>query len=195
MPQPVILWTDALIFLLVIVAAGGAWYATRHEHLRAPWRLVSHNKTAMSALVVLAVYVIIGLLDSVHFHPRLESTNGAGTNAEAVYSTRVLSLFDLIVEPLRARREKTYSAPLATHAYSKETIELPDGGQTRDYPRLKYGGAHLADPQADWARDVLLTALRGAIQGLLLWGLIVLLLARLSARRVGNGRSSGLPRC
>jgi peptide/nickel transport system permease protein len=187
MPQPVLLWTDALIFLLVIVAAGGAWYASRHEHLRAPWRLVAHNKTAMSALVVLAVYVVIGLLDSVHFHPRLESAEGAANGTEPVYSTRVLSLFDLIAEPLRQRREKTYSAPLATHAYSKETIELPGGGQTRDYPRLQYGGAHLTDPQADWAGDVASTTLRGALQGLLLWGLIVLLFARLSARRVGEG--------
>ena len=38
--MPVLLTTDILIFLLIAVAVGFALYASRHEHLRAPWRSV-----------------------------------------------------------------------------------------------------------------------------------------------------------
>ena len=40
MIQPVILWTDALVFLLVVVVLTFALYARNKEHLRAPWRQV-----------------------------------------------------------------------------------------------------------------------------------------------------------
>ena len=34
----VILWTDALVFLLIAVVIASGWYIRRQEHLRAPWR-------------------------------------------------------------------------------------------------------------------------------------------------------------
>ncbi|HET8760781.1 MAG TPA: ABC transporter permease, partial [Nitrospiria bacterium] len=95
----------------------------------------------------------------------------------------VVSLLDMLVLPLKERGEKTYSAPFATHLYAKETIERPDGTQTRDFPRLRYGGAHLADPFADRGRDIATTALAGAFQGLLLWLPIVGLVVTWQARR------------
>jgi peptide/nickel transport system permease protein len=56
----------------------------------------------------------------------------------------VLSLLDAILTPLRTQNEKTYSEPLATRAYAKESIESRDAAgelqQTRDYPRLRHGG-------------------------------------------------------
>ena len=75
MPQPVLLWTDILIWLLVAISVLFAWYTVKHEHLRAPWRRVAHSRTAMSALVILAAYILVGLIDSVHFHPRIENNN------------------------------------------------------------------------------------------------------------------------
>lgn len=142
--QPVVLATDALIYLLLALAVGFALYARRHEHLRAPWRQVAASRTAMGALVVLAVYVFIGLLDTVHFRP----LQGQDAQGRPRYATEVLSLLDLITTPLREHREKTYSAPFATHLHMRETIELPDGRKVRDYPRLKWGGAHLAARRA-----------------------------------------------
>jgi peptide/nickel transport system permease protein len=62
--------------------------------------------------------------------------------------------------PLKTRAERTYSAPLAIRAYSKETTELAGGGVAREFPRLRYGGAHLKDPD-DHVRDVVLTAALG----------------------------------
>ena len=70
-----ILWTDALVFLLVFAIIGFALYARSREHLRAPWREVVKKPLGMSALIILMVYVIIGLLDSLHYRPVLEKTS------------------------------------------------------------------------------------------------------------------------
>ncbi len=40
---PVILWTDALIYLLLAAVAGLVWYIRRQEHLRAPWWRVAQT--------------------------------------------------------------------------------------------------------------------------------------------------------
>ena len=179
---PVILWTDALIYLLLAVVAGFVWYVRRHEHLRAPWRRVAQTPAAMSALVVLAVFILIGLLDSVHFRLALPAAPGAqAAPREPAYAVEVKSALDLLLATIANKPERTYSAPLATHAYAKETVELPgeDGKprkQLRDYPRLQFGGAHLRDPQRDWQADVLLTAFRGAALALPLWLLFALVL-------------------
>ncbi len=162
----VLLSTDVLIYLLVFVVVAFIFYARRKEHLRAPWRQVAESRLGMASAVILFAYVTIGLLDSIHFHPRLDGTDAHG---EVRYSTEVLSLFDVIVAPLRHHVEKTYSAPFATHLYAKETVELPDGREVRAYPRLKYGGAHLKDPAKDRIPDILHTSAIALIQALGVW--------------------------
>ena len=190
----VVLWTDALIYLLLVVSIGFGVYASRREHLRAPWRRVLRSKLAMGSLVVLACYVAIGLLDTVHFHPRAEGKGADG----AGHTGQVVSLLDLWLTPLREHQEKTYSAPLATHLFVKEAIEGPDGGLVRDYPRLTWGGRHLADPERDWGWDVVRRALLGGLVGLGSWvmlsGVILWVLARrrgealaATARRIAAG--------
>jgi peptide/nickel transport system permease protein len=154
--KPIILWTDALVFVLVAVVIASAWYIRGQEHLRAPWRKVTRSRYGMCSLVILSVFVAIGLLDSLHYRPRLETRAPEG---KVAYAVEVRSLFDALVAPLGKRVEKTYSAPFAAYSYSKETIEKPDGTQAREFPRLKYGGAHLKDP----ARDLLPDVLRGVI--------------------------------
>ena len=170
---PVILWTDALVYLLLAAVAGFVWYVRRHEHLRAPWWRVAQTPAAMSALVVLAAFILIGLLDSVHFRPALPAAKGLEAQNPA-YAVEVESVLDVLLSGIAKRQERTYSAPLATHAYAKETVELPGadgkpGRQLRDYPRLKYGGAQLRDPERDWRADVLQTAFRGVALALPLW--------------------------
>ena len=157
------------------------WYASRHEHIRAPWRQVGENPLAMAAAVVLFFYIAIGLIDSIHFHPRLVNNS---ENAEQRYSTEILSVFDVLVNKLRMNDERTYSAPFATHAYSKELIEHPDGSKIRDYPRLKFGGAHLTEPFAQRTMDIFIKALTGIIIGVLIWLLLsILIIAFLAKNR------------
>jgi peptide/nickel transport system permease protein len=162
------LWTDVLIYVLLAAVIGFGVYAARHEHLRAPWRQVARRPMAMGALVVLSAYVLIGLLDSVHYHPRLPPT----AQAPVQYSGEVRSLLDLLTAPLRRRQERTYSAPFATHAYTKETVEHPDGTRTREYPRLLHGGAHLPNPENRIGDIAQRLTLASAVTALL-WGLAV----------------------
>ena len=163
--MPVILWTDALIYLLLAAVAAFAWYVRRQEHLLAPWRRVVRSASGMSALTVLVFFVAVGLLDSLHYRPALPAAEGA----TRYYAVEVLSLFDRLAEPLRTRREKTYSEPLGTHLYAKESIDLPDGRQVRDYPRLVHGGAHLQDPERDWVGDLMRRLLYGIAAAMLAW--------------------------
>ncbi|TXF11240.1 ABC transporter permease [Pelomicrobium methylotrophicum] len=182
-----ILYTDALVFVLLAVVVAFAWIARRHEHLRLPWRRVAGSRSGMAAATVLAFYVFIGLLDTLHYRPALPSEPGK----PPVYSAEVLSVLDWIAEPLRTRKEKTYSAPFATHLYAKETIELPDGRQVRDFPRLKYGGAHLADPVRDRAADIAARAAKGWLGAVLVWLAAASLITLGVARRRGVGIVGG----
>ena len=181
--QYALLKTDLLFYVLILGALGYVFYARRHEHLLAPWKQVLRRPLGMSAALVLAVYLLIAILDSVHFYPRLEDT---GNDGKVQYATELISLFDVVMGPVRTEQEKTYSAPFATHLYSKEMITLADGSTVRDYPRLVYGGAHLQDPAAGEAADIAWRSLSGLGQGLLVWATGVLLLVLFLSRRQGK---------
>jgi len=184
--MPVILWTDALIWLLVAAVAGYMWHVSRHAHLVAPWRRVTHSASGLAGLVVLLCFVLVGLLDSLHFRLKVQSKDA---KAQAVYSTEVRSVLDVAAVHLRTRPEKTYSAPLATRSFAKELVEGADGKQAREFPRLRHGGAHLADESA-WGGDIFITCLRALALALVAWcaasGLMVLLLAQREGRRTAH---------
>lgn len=160
--QPVILWTDALTGLLVLACIGFSWHIARTPMLRVSWHKVLARPMGMTSAVVLAAFMLVGLADSLHYRERLE--NGQ-------LGVEVKSMLDRALAPLTAHGERTYSAPLATHSQSRETVEKPDGSTVRETPRLKFGGAHLADPENDWAGDVFARTALG-----LAWGLAASLL-------------------
>ncbi len=54
--------------------------------------------------------------------------------------------------------------------------QLPDGQQLRIYPRLKYGGAHLDDLEADRVSDIVSTSVMAVLFALLAWLVFFLLL-------------------
>jgi peptide/nickel transport system permease protein len=141
MPFP--LFTDVLLWLLIGAVAVYAAYCSRRPHLAAPWRRVFRSKAALACSVILGCFVVVGFLDSLHYRPRLQ---GGG------YSPEVLSVLDAALSRLRERRERTYSAPLATRLYAREQIQV-DGKTVQDFPRLAYGGAHLEN-EADRPRDI-----------------------------------------
>lgn len=180
--KPVLLWTDMLLWLLLAGVAFYAWRVRQREHLLQPWRRLLRSRSGVASAVVLLAFVAVGVLDSLHFRLSLEKQ---GNGAETHYSPEVLSVFDLMVGPLRKQVEKTYSAPFAVQLYTKETIELPGGKQVRDYPRLKFGGAHLREPARERAGDVAVTALQGGIYALALCGGLTTVLTFWLARRRG----------
>jgi len=182
--MPVILWTDALIFALLAAVLVLVWLIRRQEHLRAPWRVVAQRPMAMGAALVLAVFVVIGLLDSLHYRAQLPDSPADAPQ----YSVEVQSVFDALADGLRARQEKTYSAPLAMQLYAKEFVQR-DGVTVRDYPRLQHGGAHLghADERLpDITRRTLAGAAQGALAGLLVFAGLAGWQARRSQVSVGT---------
>ncbi len=179
----VILWTDALIYLLLVLVIFFVWFVRHNEHLLVPWRRVGHSVSGMMALTVLTIFITIGLLDTVHFRPAIE--NNSSTYSK-VYGVQVLSLFDVIATPLRTSVEKTYSAPFAAHLYTKETIELSGGSQIREFPRLKFGGAHLYDPETQLVADVIWRTVVGIGFGIFIWCVFVASIVMLIAYRCGK---------
>lgn len=165
-----ILTTDALIFFLVACVIIFAVYARRHEHLRAPWRQIVRRPIAMSAFIVLSVYIILGLMDSIHLKEVTESE-------DRTYQEEIVSVLDKLLGPVRNQVEKTYSAPFAIHAATLETVETPEGYR-RIAPRLEYGGAHIEKLEyrnGDILKRLALSVLEGVsvilllLAGLLAW--------------------------
>ncbi|MBS0353461.1 MAG: ABC transporter permease [Proteobacteria bacterium] len=153
--QPILLWTDVLLFALFVSILLALMRARGSEQMCAAWRRVGESNAGMVSLTLLLLFLMVGLADSLHYRSRLAPVGGAaGVANKRVLSTEVLSLFDAIAAPLRARVEKTYSAPLAYILFAKETREGADGVQRRDFPRLKFGGADLQYPDDDYVGDV-----------------------------------------
>ena len=180
---PVILWSDWVIWLLLVASLVLGFLSLRNPPLHAAWRRVGRSRPGMAAATVLMAFLAVGLLDSLHYRPALDN-KGEGKTA---YAIEVLSVLDLALTPLRTRNEKTYSEPLATRAYAKESIELrlPDGTlrQTRDYPRLKFGGIHLGDNEAGRDDDIARRVMAAGALACLIWLCIALGCAYSLARR------------
>ena len=159
--KPVLLWSDALFFLLVAICLGGIWWARRSPQLAASWREVGMSRAGVASATLLVFFVLVALLDSMHYRERLPQQPG-----EAVqYGVEVQSALDALMKRQKTHTEKTYSAPLATHLFAKESrID----GQGRDFPRLKFGGKHLEDA-GDRDTDALKRGLMGLLAGLAVW--------------------------
>ncbi|PKO82931.1 MAG: peptide ABC transporter permease [Betaproteobacteria bacterium HGW-Betaproteobacteria-11] len=168
--QPVLLWSDALLFALLAAGAGFAWWSRRQVQLAVAWARVGRNPLAMAAATLLAFFVLVGTLDSLHYRPRLPPVPGQAA-AGTQYAVEVLSALDALLAPLRENSEKTYSAPLATHLFAKETLP---GSTLRDFPRLHWGGQHLGERLAAYDGDIARRALLGLTGGLLAWALALL---------------------
>lgn len=190
MPLIVFLWTDVALFLMLAGVLLYAWHVRRTPTLRATWARVARDAPAMCSAVVLSVFIAVGLLDSLHYRPLLPPAPDAPAGAPPAYAPAVRSVLDgLLQATVLTRPEKTYSAPLASHQFTKETM-LVDGKPVRDFPRLRAGGAHLDDPATQTVPDILRrlgAGLAGGAAVALAAG--ALLLAAL-ARRSGGWRTA-----
>jgi peptide/nickel transport system permease protein len=164
--RPVLLWTDAVLWLAVLLLLlGYGWQVKRQPPQRQLWARVWRRPEVAAAAVVLGVFVAVAMLDSLHFRRALPAQ--AGTTM--AYDTRTESVLDLLLARPIALREVSYSAPLSCRGFQKETV-LRDGKPVRDFPRLKQACQHLRDvPEAELdgarLRDLLLRLVLGAAGG------------------------------
>jgi peptide/nickel transport system permease protein len=153
------LWTDYFIYLLLAMGIFGVFKIFDDPRLLKKWRSLFYRPLTLVSAMVLGIYLVIGLLDTIHL--KVES-DGKGAK------TGVVSVLDKILAPIANHMEKTYSAPFATHSFNKENIVLANGKIVRDFPRLQYGGAHLKNPSLK-KQDILQRFKQLALQSLLLW--------------------------
>lgn len=156
----IILWTDSLIFLLVLVSIASFFYVLHKPQWQRPLEKIVRNKTGMLSLLVLLFFISIGLLDSLHFKSNQSNSH------------EIISVLDYCADTIKSHSEKTYSAPFATHLYSKEIILGDNGSKHWAHPRLVYGGAHLQHPESEYKKDIALKTFIGFAKSSLIFVLI-----------------------
>ncbi|MDX2201878.1 MAG: ABC transporter permease [Hyphomicrobiaceae bacterium] len=142
-----ILAQNLLVLAIVLGAAWAARYAARERNWRESARELWRRRPV--AIAVVAVYVVIGLLDTVAWV-------GGGTPEDPMAAYVPRTVIDRLLRP-EARREASYSAPFADTAF--------------------YGGAPLKHPGSHWlgtdilGRDVVYRMVKGVRVALLVGGL------------------------
>ena len=166
----VFLWTDAVLWLLVLGLLVYVRGAAQNEELARKWRVVLTNKTAMAAAAVLSVFLVIALTDSVHYRRALPA---ATPTAAQAWDTKTVSLLDALVGEKIAARERSYSAPFALTDFDKTTVT--DGKDTRRIyaPLTGAGkGVNPAKPLQSLFRKIEVGAVTGLISVALSWIMI-----------------------
>ncbi|GAB3263457.1 ABC transporter permease [Chitinimonas naiadis] len=174
----VILWTDWVVFFVLAALLFYVWKVVRTPHLAVTWRKAFASAPGAAAATVLAMFVAIGVVDSLHYRPLLSAEPGR----EAIYAPETRSLLDVVLGKQREGKERSYSAPLAYLAFEKEAV-IVNGQPQREYQPLAHAGTHLKDPARDWVGDIAWRSLAGVLAGLLFFAVIVAAYLWLSARR------------
>lgn len=179
MPKFVLLPTDIVVVVLLAALTFYLIHVARSEELKARWRYVVSSGASLCSLSLLCFFLLLSVVDSVHFRPVIDVQAG-----RPIYDVKAYSLLDKALGKASSAEEKSYSMPLATQTFEKIS-RFEDGKPVRDYEPLKAGGAHLKN-KADWAEDVIVKSACGLGAGLvlsaLLWFLTVGLIARYKDR-------------
>ena len=147
--QPVFLLTDIFVYAILVFVLWYIWHVRSDRNLRANWRLAMKRPVAMVSSMVLGFFLLVAFTDSIHYRKVLPSEPGQAIQ----YSSEANSVLDEILQPLATARERSYSEPLSAVAFRKETFER-DGVSVRDYPRLRFGGKHLDQPELQLSTDI-----------------------------------------
>ena len=147
--QPVFLLTDIFVYAILLFVLWYMWHVRSDRNLRANWRLAMKRPVAMVSSMVLGFFLLVAFSDSIHYRQVLPSAPDQATQ----YSSEANSVLDQILQPLASARERSYSEPLSAVAFRKETFER-DGVSVRDYPRLRFGGKHLEQPELQLLPDI-----------------------------------------
>jgi peptide/nickel transport system permease protein len=169
--KPLILWSDALIFLLVVSLSLFFLQLRRNPQTRERWRQVFESRAGMITFTLILVYIGTALLDSMHFRRALEPVEGA-PSGEIFYDNKVTSVLDVMLLGMGERFERTYAAPFALKSFEKQNMKDENGAAYRDFPLLKHAGRHLENP-SDRGSDILQKSLVALLIGLLISAVVV----------------------
>ncbi|MFK4753308.1 ABC transporter permease [Oceanobacter antarcticus] len=188
--QPVVLLSDLLIFALVAALALFFVQLARDPLARGRWRSVFESRLGSSAFMVILFYVLLALLDSLHYReplPAVAETQVADALAQTDetdkqptiedkvhYSQQVNSVLDAVLAGLHAQDEKTYSEPFSIYSFARENQTSDDGKVVREFPRLIHAGRHLQQGESV-AVDVLQRSFKAVLIGLAMMAALVIL--------------------
>lgn len=153
----VILPTDLVLLVLVLAGLVYTLWVCRTPRLVQRWQRVFTQPGAAAAGMLLALFTLLALVDSVHFRPLIH-TQADGT---AIYAPVTESLLTYAVTQGldAAHPERSYSRPLATREFDKSTRIVNDV-RVRDFHPLDAPERH------PWSQATLvMRALGGALLG------------------------------
>ena len=105
----VFLWTDVLLWILFFISIYGVVKVRSNDILLQKWQKIFSQPLALSAFIVFAFYIVIGLSDSIHF--RFDK------------DTNTYSVLDRVLIDAQTSDEKTYSTPMNFEQFSKEYLD------------------------------------------------------------------------
>lgn len=168
------LWTDILLYVLLVMVGAYFFYIAQNRYLQDPWRKVYRKPLNVFVSVILFSFLSIAILDSIHF--QIKSHHPKATQYPAVYAAgQNRSVLDFMLAPLIEGVEVSYSAPFALYGFNKEEILQKDGTYLREYPRLKYSGANLKQ-DAERTKDIINYAKVAFVRTVLIGGALIILL-------------------
>lgn len=140
--MPSFYWTDIMLWALFGLLLLAIKQILADKQKRQQWRQVFSSKTAMASAIVLVVYFMIALADSVHF--TMHSDNGT--------QSQQMTPLDMAFSHLVEQGERTYSAPFASHEYSRSIVYDEQGQVSQQFLPLQYVADHFIndDKSAEW---------------------------------------------
>ena len=157
----VMLWTDMLVWLLVVVLLVWSWVISRSPQIKKLWHTIFRSNIAMASTVVLLFYLLFTLLDSIHL--RMALPPESQKSEEVAYEVEMVSLLDILFEHNIQNTERTYSAPFATEEYASSIVVDEDGITKQVYLPLKH-----VSTKDDFAKESLVALGAGLTVSLLL---------------------------
>ena len=165
------LWTDFLLWVLFALSMIAVVKIRGNELLSQKWQKIFAQPLALSAFIVFAFYILIGLSDSIHF--RLDN------------NTTTYSVLDRALLPALEAEEKTYSTPLNFEQFSKEYL---DNG-LRGRVHLNLVSAEITNA-SDNTKNLLSISANALFYAVSIFVVFILFLAKFTAINTKNNRSA-----
>ena len=151
-------WTDNCLLTVLLFSVLGLLRSARKEHMRLAFKHIFKQPVAVSAAIILLFFLIVGVLDSIHFYSSKNKTS--------------VSVLDVLLTPLGDAYEQSYSSPFALRLYTSE-LRMVDEQLVQTYPRLNYS-SNIKNNQVKsyWILQKLAQALGMSLLALMVLGII-----------------------
>ncbi len=144
-----LLWTDMMIWGLFLSIVLWVGILGKDLQVKKKWHAVFQSKIAMISGIILILYCLVALIDSVQIHQAMGGTK---------------TLLDLALYSLNDGVERTYSAPFALVEYNKSLQVSAEGISSQIYLPLQFVEVNY---------NFVLESLIGLVQGLVVAGVLI----------------------